>query len=315
MDLEIRHLRLMQALDEEGTQTRAARRLFLTQSALSHQLSELERRIGTPLFHRIGRKRTLTQAGRRLLKASHAILPQVSNVVQDLRGLAEGRLGRIRLTTQCYSCYNWIPRVLPAFRNLHPSVDVEIVPDASGHVMSSLLEGEIDVALAYDFDVEDWARITPIWEDELVAVVPRRHPFASRPHLEAHDFANENLLIHSDRLEDTLFYSRVLDPAGVRPKRISPLRLTEAIASMVAAGAGIAVMTPWSIARELEAGEVVAVPVTEMGLRRSWHAVRMETEEENPPREDLIDLLQGGPVHLFEGGETPQADLGFAIPS
>src|SRR5688500_6283008 len=110
MDLEVRHLRLVEAIAVEGTQTRAARRLFRAEAALSNQLADLERRAGAPLIHRLSRRMTHAQAGRRMLEASDAILPKLSELSAELRAISRGATETIRVTTQCYTCYSWLPQ-------------------------------------------------------------------------------------------------------------------------------------------------------------------------------------------------------------
>src|SRR5687768_15493100 len=108
LHLELRHLRLVAGLADAGGQPRAARRLNLTQSALSHQLRELEGRIGTQLFVR-GRKRmVLTATGERVLASARRVLHEIDGLERELMsGEYAGGAGVIRLATECYTCYHW----------------------------------------------------------------------------------------------------------------------------------------------------------------------------------------------------------------
>src|SRR3954467_7963445 len=112
MDLEIRHLRLVAAVADVGSLTRAGDQLHLTQSALSHQLRDIESRLGTALFLRIGKRLVLTPAGERLLAAATDVLERLEAAERDIRGLARDRVHRLRITTECYTCYHWLPPVL-----------------------------------------------------------------------------------------------------------------------------------------------------------------------------------------------------------
>src|SRR6266508_3603836 len=99
MILETRHLRLVAAVAEHGTLTRAGRVLNLTQSGVSRQLLDLETRLGLPLFHRLGKRMVPTPAGERLLEAARRALPQLSDVEEELRRLAGGRAAILRVST------------------------------------------------------------------------------------------------------------------------------------------------------------------------------------------------------------------------
>src|SRR5688500_7745734 len=122
-------IRLVQHIAREGTLTGAARTLRLTQSALSHQLTKLERQLRTPLFVRTGKKMIPTEAGRVILERGQAILDATSALDEELGGIARGRRGTIRITASCYTCYHWLPEVLPQFREARPDVDVALVPE------------------------------------------------------------------------------------------------------------------------------------------------------------------------------------------
>src|ERR1051325_1413286 len=104
--LELRHLRLVLAIEETGGITTAGERPHPTHSALSHQLKEIEARLGVPLFLRVKRRLVLTDAGRQVLALSRRLLGEVVELEEDLRGRAAGRRGVLRLTTECSTCYD-----------------------------------------------------------------------------------------------------------------------------------------------------------------------------------------------------------------
>src|SRR3954468_17587136 len=131
MILETRHLELMAAVAEHGTLTRASKELHLTQSALSHQLLTLETRLRAPLFSRVGRRMVPTGAGLRLLDAARGALPHLKTAEHDLRRLVDGRAGTIRVSTECYTCYHWLPGVLKRVAKTVPGIEVDIVADAT----------------------------------------------------------------------------------------------------------------------------------------------------------------------------------------
>src|SRR5262245_44861587 len=109
MILELRHLRLVLAIAEEGSVTRAGPRLHLSQSALSHQLLDLEKRLGVGLFERVGKRMVLAPAGERLLTSARGVLDEVERAEEEIRAAALGQRGVLRLTTQCYTVYHWLP--------------------------------------------------------------------------------------------------------------------------------------------------------------------------------------------------------------
>ena len=124
--MEIRHFKLVKAVAEAGNLTKAAEKLFLTQSALSHQLKEIEDTFGVSLFQRISKKMILTPVGNRILRSAETILGELGKVENDVRRFGSGDSGIIRISTECYTCYHWLPKLLKSFNHQFPDVDVEI---------------------------------------------------------------------------------------------------------------------------------------------------------------------------------------------
>jgi LysR family transcriptional regulator for metE and metH len=289
MKLEIRHLQLVRAITSEGSVTRAAERLNVTQSALSHQLREIEDRLGTPLFLRVNRRLTLAPAGARLLESAHRVLDELHRVEEDIRRLAAHQDGVIRVSTECYTCYQWLPPLLKPFHKRFPRVDVEIVPDVTRRTLDALHERKIDLALVYSTRRDPRLRIVPVFEDEMVVIVSREHPLAKKDYVVASDFEGEQLFMPSPQ-EDSLF-AKTLARDGVRPRKHTAVMLTEAIVELVRAGAGVSALPRWTVKRELRSGELVALPFTKKGLIRKWGAATLKTSATQPPIDTLIELL------------------------
>jgi LysR family transcriptional regulator for metE and metH len=132
---------------------------------------------------------------------------------------------------------------------------------------------------------------TPLFEDELVAVVAPTHPFAKRSHVEAVDFAEEHLIIYTADRSDSYTFRRILSPAGVEPARVSQVPLTEAILELVKAGLGISVMARWAIEPAIKAGSVQAVRISKRGVFRPWSAVSLRDRAEPKWQKEFVALL------------------------
>ena len=299
MQLEIRHLRLIRAIAEEGSVTRAGNRLYLTQSALSHQLRDLEAKLGATLFSRVNKKMLLTAAGQRILHAANEILDQLDRVEDDVKRIASNLEGVLRISTECYTCYYWLPPILKTFSVDYPGIDVKIAVEATSDPITALLDGQIDIGLINSPRLNKKVRYQPLFRDEFVVVAPKGHPLCSKGFVSPSDFLDEHLLIYSAP-EDNCVIQKLLIPASATPKRISSVRLTEAIVEMVRAGLGIGILSKWSIAQQLQAGMVQAIPLTRRGYFRTWHAATLKNSHTPPHLDAFIKLLVSNSVLLPE---------------
>src|SRR5687767_12973062 len=308
LHLDVRHLRLVAAVAESGGQTRAARRLNLTQSALSHQLRELEARMGARLFIRASRRMVLTAVGERVLTSARRVLHEVETLERDLAAAeSDGGAGVVRLATECYTCYHWLPGVVTAFRKEWPRVDVRIVAEVTADPVRALLDGALDLAIvAGDVD-ERRLGCTSLFQDEHVVVVAPGHPFADRPFVAPQDLANEHLILYTTHSSDNSVLREVLRPAGVEPRHLTRVQLTEAIVELVKAGLGITVLARWAIAPQLRDRSLVGIPLTARGFHRRWWAVTRPHEAAPAFQRSLLELLGR---HLRGG---PSASAGFKL--
>ena len=289
--LEVRHLSLVNEIASTGSVTRAAERLHLTQSALSHQLRDIESRLGIQLFLRLGKRMVLTPPGERVLGAAKRVLDEIRRTEEDLKLMSQNGKGVLRLCTQCNTGYHWLPPLLQAFHRKYPGVDVQIMVNATDRPIEALLEGQIDLAVVTSEVDDRRLQSVPLFEDELVAVVAPTHPFAKRASIEAIDFAEEHLIIYTAVRHDSYTFTRILAPAGVEPARVSQVPLTEAILELVKAGLGVSVMARWAIEPALKTGAVKAVKISKRGVYRSWSAVTLRDRVEPKWQREFVTLL------------------------
>jgi LysR family transcriptional regulator for metE and metH len=305
MILETRHLQLVAAIAEHGTLTRASRELNVTQSALSHQLAGLEGRLGAPLFMRLGRRMTLTPAGDRLLLAAKRTLGELREAEDDLVRAADGRTTVLRVSTECYTTYHWMPRIMSAFASRHPEIELRIVAGAAADPLAALHDGEIDVAVMMNRYTGKNLRAVPLFEDEMLVVTSPEHPFARRRYVELAEVAAEHLLAYSSLEAGTSYLGQLFRDAGITPRKVSYIQLTEAIIEIAAAGLGVGVLAKWAIAPSLASGRIAGVPLTPTGVHRRWHAVTLKRSTAGPAVRAFVDVLAPGPRVL--AGRRPKA--------
>ena len=303
----MKHLRLVAAIARAGSVTRAGDVLNLSQSALSHQLRDIEDRLAAPLFHRVGKRMVLTPAGDTLLRTANQVLDIVGRAEDEIRKAGKTAGGLLRITTQCYTCYHWLPGLLKEYRLCHPGVEVQVDADATSRPIKSLLDGHIDLAIVSD-RVRDRRLVErPLFEDELLVIMSPSHRLAGRASIEPSDFADETAIIYPPKEESTLL-QRVLAPAGVVPKGIQQVALSEAIIELVKAGLGLAVMARWAVEPHVRSGALRAARLTKKGFRRRWGAAMLRDMASAPFAKDFVDLIiRRSPVSTASrSGETPR---------
>jgi LysR family transcriptional regulator for metE and metH len=241
----------------------------------------------------------LTQAGERLLSSAPIVLDELKRAEEDIRQIALHREGILRISTQCYTCYHWLPSVLRPFNESFPRVEVRIVVEATRRPIEALLDGRLDLAITSEAARNNKLLRKPLFSDELVVITSPDHQLASQPFVNAKDFSSEHLIVYSIPKEDLTIFQQVLLPAGVSPKHVSRVELSEAIIEMVKAGLGIAVMAKWAVAPQIESGALKAIKLTKNGFRRQWHAVTIKSKTPPPYLLKFAELIADNSANLM----------------
>jgi LysR family transcriptional regulator for metE and metH len=293
MELEVRHLRLVVAVAEEGSVTAASRRLHVTQSALSHQLRDAEEKVGAPLFLRLSKRMVPTPAGERLVQSARIVLGELERTSREISG--KGDAGMIRLSTECYTCYHWLPGLLKEFRKNHPKVEISIDAQATHDPVAALREGRLDVGVVTG-DVRDSAlHVEDLFEDDLLVVMAPDHKLARKKSVSPQELAGENVIIYPPRNESTLL-NHMMFPAGARPGAVLEVTLTEAILELASAGMGIGFIARWAVAPWVKNRRIAARPLANGGYRRVWKAVTVASAPRPAYMEEFITLLRRFPA-------------------
>src|SRR5690348_4573783 len=268
MVIETKHLRMVLAVSAHGSLTKASRELCLSQPAVSQQLLLLERRIGTPLFHRVGKRMVLTAAGARVATSAREMVAKLDALESDLHRLASGQESLLRIGTQCYTAFHWLPGLIATYQTQFPSVDVEIVGDATFSPERGLAEGRIDLGILNRPGHDPHLHYAPLFEDEMVVVMAPGHPLARRPFVTPVELANQHLCSYAVPPGLGIVMQAILRPAGLRPRRVTEVQWTDAITEFVKAGMGVAVLARWAVRSQLRSRELRARRLTQRGFHR-----------------------------------------------
>src|SRR5436190_11418245 len=280
--LDSRHLRLIAEVARTESVTRAADRLNVTQSAISHQLREIEDRLDTPVFIRSGRRMLPTAAGRLLVDTAAKVLDSISDAEARVSQLARHAGGELRVASHCYTGYHWLPALVGGLRHRYPDSSIRISPEFTIDPIAALLDAKLDLAIVNNDSDDKRLRMRVLFEDEYVAVVHPGHAWAMRAFVTAEDLAAEQLYLYSRALEENFVVKNVMRPAGMDLRRVTYLQLTEGILEMVKARIGASVLPKWSIASAISSGQVKAIRITKAGVFRTWYAAALSGVPETP---------------------------------
>jgi LysR family transcriptional regulator for metE and metH len=304
--MEIRHLKLVQTVADAGTLTAAAEKLHLSQSALSHQLRDLETELGITVFYRSARRMTLTQAGKRLLEAACRVLCEIEKAETEIRRINTGEGGRLRLVTACYTCYHWLPGILKKFRSIYPGVEIAINVAATADPYAHLLSGDLDLGIVNRRVPEPALEYQTLFEDEEVVLIGNNHPWRKRKFVLPKDLANQHLVVFDSHLKESNLFKKVLTPAGITPKQIVKLPMTEAILEMVKSGLGITVMVKWAAVPQIRSSQIIALPLTEKGVKRIWYSAVVKDRYRPDYVQGFIDQIRENAGQFLRSGRSPR---------
>ena len=298
MHLEFRHLRTIKAIHEEGGLARAADRLHITQSALSHQIKGLEDQAGLELFVRRSKPMKLSPAGIKLLRLAEEVLPRIAALEDEFDNLRKGKSGRLHIAIECHACFDWLLPVLDAFRVGWPDIDVDIRPGLQFEALPALLREEVDFVVSSDPENLAGVDFTPLFDYEPVFVCAADHPLAAKPFIEAADFADQALITYPVERARLDVFSQLLFAAGVEPKSIRQVELSAVILLLVASGRGVAVLPDWVVRDHAKHPSLVTRRLTEKGITRRLYGATRAADTAKPFMAQMLKLSRSEPPKL-----------------
>jgi LysR family transcriptional regulator, low CO2-responsive transcriptional regulator len=257
--MEIRQLKAFLAIAEAKTFTAGARRVNVTQAAISMQIRQLEEEVGLPLFTRTPRRVILTEAGEYLLERARKILREHDSALAEIAEVAGAEYGRLRIGSASGTfAMNQLPSILAALREKFPNAELTVSAGTSQTLVDKMMHGEIDTAFV-SLPVDNLNVSTEsIFSDEIVAIAHPKHPLAKEKFISAAALAGEKLILgerggNTRRMIDEFFQA-----ANVKPNIAMELTRQEAITQMVEKGLGVGMAGAKSLAKEIKDGRLIS---------------------------------------------------------
>jgi len=297
---EIKHLRTLTTLVNTGNIRKASEALFVTQSALSHQLKELEQRLGTTLFIRNTFPVQFTEQGEILLRLADDILPKISNALDELNNKKNPVL-QLNLAIACHACFQWLLPVTETFLQQYPELKIEFIEQFFPEQINNKTTVKLDILFTDEKVEHDDYIYQALGSFEVVAVLPKNQEtkqsyLSNKNFLSAADFSHQTLLTYPVKSEKLDIFKFFLNKEKYKPKLIKQVANSHMILQMVAANMGIAALPDWlvnSLSRQLL---IQTKHIGKKGIYKTLYA------RYNPQSKhiDLIEQLIPQTVAAFE---------------
>ncbi|ABM03293.1 transcriptional regulator MetR, substrate-binding, LysR family protein [Psychromonas ingrahamii 37] len=287
--IEIKHLKTLTTLNATGSLIDTARQLHLTQSAISHQLKELEGRLNCALFIRKSRPIRFTVSGLRLLDLAEQVLPQINNAERDVARFCSGNAGRLHMAIECHSCFQWLMPAIDKFRDSWPEVELDFCSGFSFLPLPALKRGNLDLVVTSDPQPIEGISYIPLFRYQPMLALSRHHRLAHKNYIEAEDLSQETLITYPVEKERLDIFNLFLTPEGVSPAKIRHADLTLMMLQLVASGRGVAGLPNWALFEYLQKDYVVARRLGKEGI---WNTLYAAVREEQQGMAYLQDFIK-----------------------
>lgn len=307
-ELQFSHLETFAAVARHRSFTRAASALHLSQPAVTQHIAALEGQLGCRLLERTGREVRLTPAGERLLAYHLRIRGALSELRRELDEMRTGAAGRLAVGAGLTICIFILPGLLAEYRSRHPGVELHVRSGRTGEVLRLLLDGQVDLGLVTSPVHHRQVETVPLYRDRMLLVGRPDHPLAApgRP-VDAAALGSQRLILFERGSGFRTYLEEVFEAKGVLLGSDIELDSIEAIKEMVLAGLGLSVVPEVAVAAELDAGELVSLPLAGWPpMERTTSLILRRSREPRPAAvQAFVDLV----AHQFRG-QVPTAPSG-----
>lgn len=261
----------MNVIVKEGSVTRAADKLFLSQPALSHQLKKLEEEIGLKVFNRVNKKLLLTETGQLLFDTSETMLTSFAQLNNRIGEIKNGEKKSIRLSTECYTTYHWLPNVVQEFKKYHKNINIHISVEATKEPLRYLTEGKIDLAIVSSVTDHPSIYFQPLVQDEMVVVLSKENNLSEHESIGLSHLKKQNLILYDIPEEKNYVLTHILHQNRAFANTIQKVQLTEAIIQLVRSNIGISIMAKWAVEPFLSDNQLQTIPLKSNKGTRTWY--------------------------------------------
>jgi len=298
--LDTRQIRAFVTLARRGSFTLAAKELHLSQSAVSHSMKALERDLGCRLFDRMSKKVLLTQAGEQLLQHADRILLEMNAARESIQQLGKWGRGRLRVGASTTACQYILPEILQEFKKSYPHALISVEPGDTREALALLRNNQVDVALSLEPRHDDDFAFTPLFEDDMQFVLAPSHPWAQAGAVVREEIPRQQYILYNKKSFTFEMVEEYFRGEDMVLNAVMEFGSMEAIKEMVKLGLGVSILAPWIARKELEAGELVSLPLGRRKLKRTWGLLHWRGRALTLAEETFVNLCRAHTQRLAE---------------
>jgi len=279
--IDIKHLKTIATLKETGSLVNTARELFLTQSALSHQIKDLENKLDCQLFERKTQPVRFTPQGMLLLELANEVLPRVEATKCRLKESLNQPISNLRLSVECHACFHWLLPTIKEFNNFWPDIKIDYERGFSYDAIPDLINDELDLVLTSDIREPDQLEYAHLFDFKLKLIVAPDHELAKKAYVTALDLKNETIISYPIPRERQDIFKHFIQNASF-DGTLKTVDQGLLIFQLVSAGMGVAALPDWLVTPYESQGLIKSIPLGALGLTRPMYLAMKKNMKDNP---------------------------------
>jgi DNA-binding transcriptional LysR family regulator len=290
--MQIETLKVFCDLVESRSFSRAAVRNFVTQSAVSQQVKNLESRFETQLLRRDGKSVTPTPAGRIFYERSRTILDSFEHMQLEMKSIGQDMAGSVRVATIYSVGLYEISVVVKTFLKIYPKVNLHVEFSQGSRVYEDCLSGAIDLGIVTYPEPRKGLQIIPLPADKLVLICAPAHPFARRHHINIHKLNGQNFVAFEKGMASQRALDRIFEEHNIQLHVVTEFNNIETIKRSVEIGAGVSIVPLLSVQKEVQSGAIVQVNFLDKNFYRTLGVIVRSKHPLSPAARKFIELMQ-----------------------
>lgn len=295
MDFSFRELEIFIKVVERESFSKAAKSVSLVQASVSERIAALEKKIGTRLLDRLGRKVLPTAAGELLHKHATLLLEMKETAASEMERFLGLQQGEISLGGSTIPGEYILPDLIGRFKKKHPHVAVKLTIADSSEIENRVLGGEFEIGVIGSESTHANLLCRKLWEDELVLAVPARHPWARRKAVSVQELRKTPFILReegSGTLKILEAYLREAGDQGTGALEVcARFGSSTAVKEGVKSGLGLSILSARAIATEVRAGVLKAMKIKGLTMTRNFFLIRNKMRIASPACQAMLEFL------------------------